>query len=199
MTVSDDKAFDALMGHYNDTFKYIQEYSATREKLFLITLLIVLFMSVDVTSSADAVTIAKDFLEKKLELKLAIKPAFISSMLWFSLLSVLIRYFQMVILINRQYDYIHNVEENLCSLLGRDYIFREGKAYVKSYPIFSEWTQVIYTILFPIFLMLVVCIKIYKEFAIRNTLGIGYYIDIVIFTMIIVSVVLYWVQLHHKK
>ncbi|NJL58660.1 MAG: hypothetical protein HC887_02435 [Desulfobacteraceae bacterium] len=159
-------------------------------------------MFVDITSAANVIGILLEVIKKKLELgqsgqTVAIEPAFIGSMLWFFLLSILIRYFQTVILINRQYAYIHKVEENLCSFLGADYICREGKAYVRSYPIFSKWTKALYTVIFPIFLMLVVSVKIYKEFKILGMFYLG--VNTVLFLMIIVSVVLYWIQLHHKK
>lgn len=199
MSIPDDKKFDALFDHYNDTFKYIQEYAKTRERLFLMALMVVLVMSFDLTSAVDATQVVSEVIEKKLGLKFAINPAFIGSLLWFALLSVLIRYFQTSILVNRQYSYIHQVEEHLRTLLEGDYISREGKAYAKGYPIFSKWTRLLYTIIFPLFLLLVVCVKTYKDYGIRESLGMTYPINLILFIMIAISVALYWVQLHFKK
>ncbi len=198
MSVSDDTKLEALLDHYNDTFKYIREYAKIRERLFLFALIVVAIMFFDITAAADSTAVISEIIEKKVGLKIAIKPAFIESILWFSLLSITIRYFQMTVLVQRQYDYMHELEDKLCKL-GGNFFYREGKAYKEAYPLFSRWTGFLYTIAFPVILIVVISIKTYNEYLTRNALGINYFINLAFFVMIVLSVLLYWLQIHFKK
>lgn len=198
MNVSDDKKFETLFQHYNDTFQYVQGYSHVREKLFLFALIIILIMSFDITSTADSTKIISEIIEKKIGLQIVIKTAFIGSILWFSLLSIVIRYFQINILIKRQYSYIHKLEDKLCTL-GGEIFHREGKAYFENYPLFAKWTWFLYTIIFPIFLIFVTILRVHGEYIARKNLGISYYVDIVLFGIILISNLLYLFQIHLEK
>ena len=198
MSISDDTKFEKLFEHYNDTFTFLQEYTKSRERLFLWALIVVGIMFLDVTTAIDSTKIAAEFIEKKAGIKILIKPSFIGSMLWFFLLSIIVRYFQFNILVRRQYSYIHQLEDNLC-VFGGDYFHREGKAYFKDYPVFAKWTWFLYTIVFPALLMSVMIFKVYNEYLIRNSLGMSFFVDIILFVMSLISVLLYWLQIHFKK
>ena len=198
MNVTDDIKLQSLLEHYKDTFKYIREYLKSRERLFILALLIVLLMSFDLSTSLDHSKIVSTLIEKKIGLKLIISPLFIGSLIWFTLLSIIVRYCQVTILIERQYKYIHNLEDELCNF-GGDYYHREGKAYKKDYPLYLRWTRLLYTIIFPIFLLITISAKMWKEMTVINKLMFYFYIDLLIYIMLLITIILYILQIRFHK
>ncbi len=141
-----------------------------------------------------------EFVVSKLDLQTLINSSFIESIIWFVLLSLVIRYFQTVILIERQFDYLHRLEEELNKIFEGVAFTREGKSYLKDYPLFSKWTHLLYTTLFPTLLILVVVVKIGYEIHFARNLSplLTFNVSIAIFT--IISTILYlrsiYVQSH---
>jgi len=88
---------------------------------------------------------------QKMEIHLDALPlAAILSMTWTLLLVFTLRYCQSTINIERQYKYLHKLEEKISTILDDEIYCREGKAYLNNYPLFSNWVWFFYTILFPI-------------------------------------------------
>jgi hypothetical protein len=98
----------------------------------------------------------------------------IGSAIWFVLLYLVIQYYQKSILVDRQYTYISNLEEQICTVMGDDYVTREGKAYLSSQgvyktgvnekrPLYLRTVGPLYYVAFPVMLMIIVSAKILME------------------------------------
>ena len=81
----------------------------------------------------------------------------------------------------------------------KDYIRREGREYLKNYPVLSDWAHIIYTWIFPILLIVIISVKIIMEIMIVGKYKIGLYFDGFIFIAIILTVILYLVNIHYKR
>lgn len=138
-----------LHEHYKETFNNIQDYLKLRDRLFAYVLLIVTLMLFQMYSPSGSTGAISELLTKKLELKTLIDISFLSSIIWFALLSLVVRYYQTVVYIERQYNYIHTIEDQLSPEYDRKAFTREGDSYLKNYPLFSSWTWILYTIVFP--------------------------------------------------
>lgn len=78
-------------------------------------------------------------------------------MLWFVLLCLVVRYFQTNIVVGRQYDYIHKVEDKLNAFydIQGEMFTREGKSYLGKFQLFSTLSGYLYIIVFPVLLVIV--------------------------------------------
>lgn len=169
--------------------------------LFYALLVILALFALQVTS-ADLVNGALNgYVKKELGVTLDKNSNLHSSLLWFLLFGVSTKYYQTVILIERQYDYIHYLEE---IINGKYYIdsrvfTREGKAYLNKYPMFSNWTCFLYTVAFPLLVLLCITVRILGEFSKIEALGLlGLAPSFVCYLLVDISTILYLVKLHEN-
>lgn len=188
-----------LHDHYKETFNHIQNHLKLRDRLFAYVILIVTLMLFQIYSPTGSTEAISELLIKKLELKTPIDVSFLSSIIWFTLLSLVVRYYQTVVHIERQYDYIHKIEDQLSPEYDRKAFTREGESYLKDYPLFSSWAWILYTIVFPVFLLIIVVVKIVGE--IRQTEGITILLSIntIIAFCILLSSLFYVSLVHFRK
>ena len=197
--MNDEKRTEILCAHYKDSFENIQNHIKNRGRLFLLLLIVSVIIIFQRACPAEAPDLFVCFLLKKLDLNKPISIAFIDTVIWFVMLSLIIRYCQTVIYIERQYDYIHELERKINDLLGGEFITREGKAYLANYPMFSTWANYLYTIVFPILLIILLVLRMKSEYDATTAFGFKFYIDFAIFISCLISIVLYEILLYFKK
>jgi hypothetical protein len=200
-SVSDDTRFTALCSHYSDTFANIKESIKLRDKLTALILLVLAFLALYAFWPTDAITVFSGMSEQKLGFAINIDVGFLGSIIWFALLIVVVRYTQVVVYIERQYKYIHKIEEELHKHFDNSVAFtREGKSYLKDYPKFSNWIWVLYTIIFPFVLGIVVLIKIISEWmAYFHSITASLLLNTAISIFILISIILYMFFIHRQK
>ncbi len=168
--LTNDKKAEILNDHYKETFAQLTEYRKLRDRLFSLILLTVTLLLFQLYSPNDAGKTIGEFITKKLEVQSQINIAFVGNMIWFMLLGLMLRYFQTVISMERQYLYINDLEKQLSNFFEGNAFTREGKSYLANYPKFSDWAHFLYTIVFPSLLVIVASVKIINE--IRFSTGI---------------------------
>lgn len=165
-------------------------------------LLIIVLMAIQFFQVSDpdsTVAAASLILKKTLGIKIIINKQAVTATLWFALLVAVMRYFQTNIYINRLYNYVHKLEDQLAVYLGQGVIDREGKSYLHDYPVFSNWVQVIYTWFFPFLLIFTSIFKIYNDFPGCSNVGFSYLMSILFFLSIFISTIFYLIFLHLGK
>ena len=188
-----------LSEHYSHTFDFLQSHLKKRDKLFMWVLFIMAVMLFHIYIPREVSNLIEQLIQKKLEVKTQINTLYIQSVIWFILLAIVIKYFQSVIFIERQYSYLHSLEELLSSEYEKSAFTREGKSYLNNYPAFLNWTSFLYTILFPVILAVISISKIvseYKQYGFNEPLM---WFNILIFVFIIISLGLYLYGIHFKK
>ena len=194
----EDAKMQLLYDHYKDTFFYIQEYLKFRDRLFLFILIVVTLMLFQVYSPAESGEAVSQFITKKLELKSPIDITFIGSIIWFGLLSLVVRYFQTVVHIERQYKYVHQIEEQLSIHYENKAFTREGKSYLEDYPLFSSWAWILYTIVFPTLLIVLVIVKIVGEIWQTGSISLLISVNVAIALFIVLSTLFYLLLVHPR-
>lgn len=197
--LSENTKVEVLHAHYVDTFGHIRNALGQRDRLFAYIVVTVAVMLLEVVAQEDTDAAIGKFLSEKLPLSGTLSLRLFGTVLWFALLGLVIRYFQTVIYIERQYNYIHSIEELLAANYGGTAFTREGKHYLSSYALFSKWTWVLYTIAFPALLIAVLSLKLVAEFYRNIKLGWLFTFDALTFGAIGVSVALYLISLHGQK
>jgi len=197
-----EKELEIYYDHYKDTFTHLRNYITSRDKVFYITLglLILVFFQSDNPEITEKISI--NIIKKNVGDEIVINTNFINSLLLFALLSLVIKYFQINLLIERQYKYLHKLEEDLTSNLSFE-ISREGKSYIEAYPFVSKVIHRIYTIVFPIILILVILKKGYTELTFFKCEWENLYLlfDLTILLLIIILTIQYlvWIQFKDFK
>ena len=121
----------------------------------------------------------------------------LGTLLWLLLFGFSSRYYQTVIQIERQYDYIHHLEELISKRYPNTRAFtREGKSYLDEYPIFSNWIWLLYTLAFPLIILTCIVIRILGELEVYETLSLSLIPSFVAYLLVGTSTVLYIGKLH---
>ena len=200
-SLSDDTKFTALCSHYSDTFVNIKESIKLRDKLTALILLVLAFLALYTFWPTDAITAFSGMSEQKLGFAISVDVGFLGSIVWFALLIAVVRYAQVVVYIERQYKYIHKIEEELHKHFDNSVAFtREGKSYLKDYPKFSDWIWILYTIIFPLVLGVVVLVKIITEWAVSvHAIAAPLLLNTAVAVLILISIILYMFFIHRQK
>ena len=154
----DEKKIEILYDHYKDTFENQKSYLKRRNSYTLICLVLIAVISFQISSPTEVVDISGQLIKKHIG-DIKIDFSYVNNVLTFSLLWVVIMYFQINFLIEKHYAYIHDIEGTLTKELKQFKISREGKSYLGSYPWLSFVVHHIYTVLFPLTLIAVAVIK----------------------------------------
>ena len=192
------QSLQLLNDHYKDTFTRLAEYRQLRDRLFALILVMITIVLFGVYSPNEADIATGEIISKQLGLQSPLDISFIGSIIWFSLLSLVIRYFQTVMLIERQYDYVHKLEDELSRNFKGVAFTREGKSYLENYPLFSNWTHFLYASAFPGILIIVTILKIGNEIYYSNGLSLLLAFNIVFAVCILISTVLYLMSAHRR-
>jgi len=199
--ISSDIKFQTLHEHYKDTFSNIKESIKLRDKLVALVLFVLALVVLYTFWPADAITAFSQITVQKIGIAINVDGSFLGSIIWFALLATIVRYTQVVIYIERQYAYIHHIEEELQKNYDSEIIFtREGKSYLNKYPLFSDWVCLLYTTIFPLILISVVLAKITTEWvdsAYRFSFPL--LLNSALAISILISVVLYMLFMRKQK
>jgi len=197
--LSEDTKLQVLHDHYKDSFTNIKDHLKLRDRLFLLILTLVVLMLFQIFSPKESGEVISHFIATKLGLKNPINISFIGSIIWFSMLALVTRYYQTVANLERQYEYIHKLEEQIAPNYYNKVFTREGMFYLVNYPLFLKWTWILYTIIFPVLLLIVVFVKIIGELSHAESVSLLLWINIAIFLCILLSTLFYLRLVHFRK
>ena len=208
--MKDEKCAELLLDHYKDTFQLILYHWKARNRLFVYVLVLLAVVALDAYQPGALSDLVNAYIAKNLQSPgqeaLTLDFAVIRSATWFLLLSLVIQYYQRSIHVDRQYRYLANLEEQICQVMGGDFVTREGKAYSSKtgvfkhgekgkQPLFLRAVGPLYVYFFPLILILLVILKVLKEDVPPNQ--ISNWFNIVIGVVIVLYNVFYvvWVKL----
>jgi hypothetical protein len=196
---SEDTKLEVLNSHYQDTQRIIEKAIRNRDRSFLLILVFLTIMAFQFFSPEQSGSVLTQAVEKQLNITAAISINYISSLIWFGLFAIAINYFQTVINLEKQYNYIHTLENELSKKYKGKAFTREGKSYLKNYPKFSKWLHIVYRVIFPALLIIAVAIKVVSEWIQSCTLSIPMLLNSTIFVFIVISTALYTISLFKMK
>lgn len=200
MIISEEKKLEILYDHYKDSFLHVLGYLKQRERLFVLVLIVIFMQFLQISNSGQYLGVFNSFIEKQFNLSFVFSEKFLNNIFWFLLFSISLRYFQINVLINRQYNYLHFLEDKICKKSGdKNFIRREGLEYLDNYPIFSNWAHIIYTWVFPILLIVIASIKIIIEIIQEEKYLGSLLIGGTFFLAVCISTILYIKNVHQKE
>ena len=144
-----------LHEHYRDTCGVMQQQRRARDRYFYLVILVLVIALYDVATPEGFATTIADVLKTRFGLSKSPDLAYIRTLLWFLMLGLTVRYGQAALGVERQYRYIHELENTLSEHVKGGFR-REGDAYLSQYPLFLSWAHYLYTLVFPLLLSAVV-------------------------------------------
>lgn len=195
----EEAKFNNLCSHYKNTIDSLRLTLKTRDNLFYLTLALLAIFTLQLSSTEIVVGVINDYIDRSIGISLGNSADLISTLLWLFLLGISIKYFQIVLDIERQYKYLHSLEKELNIYYKESIAFtEEGKEYAKQYPLFSNWVWLLYTIFFPVLIIFCVTIKIIAEINSYRSIESNQIINFISYLMIGTSSILYLYQLHKE-
>jgi hypothetical protein len=193
--------FQTLHDHYKDTFALQREYLKLRDRLFVYTLLVFAAMFIFTIVPMDPSKAVTDFVKEQFKVTLSLNRETLNTILWFVLLCLVVRYFQTNIVVERQYNYIHMVENELNSLYNPkgEMFTREGKSYLGNFQTFSTLAGYLYILVFPMLLVTVTTYNIYTEVMTKTSFDQTLVLDIVFWLLLFIYTIVYSISIHLKK
>jgi ABC-type multidrug transport system fused ATPase/permease subunit len=176
--MNDEKRAELLLDHYKDTFQNILYHWKLRNRFFVYVLILIAIIALDTYQPGVLSDLVNAYITKTLECVGQKAPkldfAVIRSAAWFLLLSLVIQYYQRSICVDRQNRYIGGLEEQICQMMDGDFVTREGKAYYSKTgafepeeeggrPLFLRAVGPLYVYFFPLVLVVLVILKVFKE------------------------------------
>jgi hypothetical protein len=196
----EEAKFNNLCSHYKDSFDIHRATIKQRDGLFYGLLIILAVFTLQMSSAGAVANMLNEYIAKLSGVQLGNNLDFMATLMWFLLFGFSTRYFQVVLEIERQYGYLHAIEEQLNSHYTDSKAFtREGKAYLSKYPLFSNWVWLLYTLFFPCLIIFSVIARINSEIANMNSIQLNQIIDFVCYLMIGTSSILYVYRLHESS
>lgn len=196
---SEDTKLQILAEHYNSTYDTLLIKIRQREKFFLLVLVILIVKLFRIYTPEEAMLVITQLISSRLGVTAPLNFSFIESVIWFCLLAAVLRYFQSVVYIERQYDYIHKLEKRLNAHFENSAFTRESSSYLKNFPRFLNWVSFLYTVFFPILLMAIISCKVTYDFHLMGFKSLLSWFNGLIFLAIITSTVLYLITIHRRK
>lgn len=188
---------EILHEHYRDTCGVMQSQRASRDKYFYLVVTVLAVASFDVATPQGFATVIEDVLKSQFSLSAAPDLAYVRSVLWFLLLGLTLRYSQLTLNVERQYEYIHKLEAVLQQHV-HEIFRREGGAYLEDYPSFLEWAHFLYTIVFPLLLCVVAMSWTYRQLPPWPWPGTSWF-NLAVTVLLLISVGLYLETIHRER
>jgi hypothetical protein len=192
-----DAEFNNLCSHYKDTYEIHLSSTKQRDTLFYILLVIVASFSLRI-GSVDLVNgVLSSYINKSYGVAVDSNTNLFGTMLWLLLFGVSSRYYQIVVQIERQYAYIHHLEELLNEKYAGSQAFtREGKSYLDKYPLFSNWICFLYTGAFPALIFMTISFGMQRELTKSNLSSSSVATDLACYLITCISTILYVGKIH---
>jgi hypothetical protein len=156
------ESIDLYYDHYKDTFEHLKGCLKKRDNYTIMLFVMVIVLSFQLNEPQESVKLADLLIKNKLN-NITINFKYVNTVLVYAFLWLTILYYQINLLIEKTYKYIHEIEDKL-SETGNYPINREGKNYLNYYPWLSFIVHRIYTILFPILIIVIASFKAYHEY-----------------------------------
>ena len=188
---------ELLYDHYKETYMIIKDSLIQRNRFFVMLFAIMAFQFLFAVSTESIATLVITIIQNFYDIDISGQMVIVQCLLWLVLLYFTMRYYQVTVYIERQYNYIHSLEGDI-ELLINSTFNREGGDYSNNYPKMNDMIDILYKWFFPIIYCIVICCKIINESQ-NSSFCFPIVFDGIIFVCCFILTILYLVFLHSKK
>jgi hypothetical protein len=155
MNTDKDTQLEVLSHHYSESYELLKAAVEKRDRLLLYMLVVIFILLLYMSAPGTVGDWLNSFVNNQVHpgnngpINALIDVSFIGVILMLGLLSLSHTYFQTVLHVERQHDYIYQLEARLSQAFDELVFTREGKHYRQHKRLFARWTQVIFWMLLP--------------------------------------------------
>lgn len=191
---------ELLCEHYKNSYDVHRESIKKRDILFYILLILMGFFLI-YTKHPLVISKSLDiYINKQIGITLIKEIISFSTIFWILITVISLKYFQIVLEIERQYKYIHEIEKTLQTYFSDGSSFtREGVSYKNNNKYFNKWSKFIYGYFFTALLITSITINIILSIINLEYFQILTLINIICFITTLTSSILYLFTISRKK
>lgn len=188
----DDAKLELLHDHHKDSFSRIRERESQRDRLFLVLVGLYALLTIQIQYPLDFNTTIDTITPFGVEISVESLPfAALLSATWLFTAAIALRYFTTSTNIERQYDYLHKIEEAMSPEFEGDIYRRESREYTERYPLLQSVAWRSYTLLFPIVALLATSFLLAEELRNLDYFALNKVLDSVIAVYLLMLVLAY--------
>lgn len=154
---------EVLYTHYVETCSNAKRSEEKRNKLFIAIGVIIGVLILFSTQENSVMKIIQQVLYEKYGCDILFPASVIQTIISFALLFCTLRYCTINVSLDREYEYIHSLEEKINKEFNQDIINREGKMYLNNYPIVQNMMYYMYRGIVPILYIFIITIKFIND------------------------------------
>lgn len=186
-----------LYDHYKETYSILKENIIQRNHFFLMVFFVMALQFLFAASPKSISSLIVNIIQKRYEINIDSQISVIQSFLWFVLLYVTMRYYQLSVYIEKTYHYISIIESDITDLVQIRFD-RESGNYLLNYPKMNDFIDILYKWIFPIIYCMVIFYKIVMEYK-TSALRLQLILNTVLFISCFALTILYLCFLHEKR
>jgi len=156
-TLAPEQRLAVLTDHHKETFAHVRDYIRDRNRLFAYALVAVVALGFRAADAAESNRVLQLVAQRLAGERIQLDAGFVTAFLWFVLFVIVLRYFQAALHVNRQYEHLAAIEDEIDKIVGGGVLSREGKGYAERYKQFSTWSWRVYAWGFPLSLLGTAC------------------------------------------
>lgn len=187
---------ELLYDHYKETFSRIKESLNDRNRFFVMVFTVIAVQFLFATSSDTITSVVVSIVQEKYKIDISSQISIIQSLLWLILLYFTMRYYQINVYVERQYNYIHSLERDIAKKANVKFD-REGGDYLSNYPKMNSFIDILYKLIFPVIYCLIICYKIIIEYTVTK-FSFLIILNTILFISCFILTILYLIFLHKK-
>lgn len=187
---------ELLYDHYKETFSIIKDTIIQRNRFFVMVFLVMTLQFLFATSPESISSLIVGIVKKQYKVDISNQISIIQSFLWLILLYLTMRYYQATVHIEKQYNCIYSIEEDI-SRIKHIKFDRESGNYLSNYPQMSNFVDILYKWVFPVIYCLIICYKIITEY-ITSKFSLLFVLNTILFISCLILTIFYLLSLHGK-
>lgn len=184
-----------LYDHYKDTFLLQKDNEKSRNKLFIALCICILILMLMIIYPNNIYENIQELFIDKLGISINFELKVLEAFNWFIISYLTIRYYQINANIEKNYKYIHHIENEL-EKKHKLPIYREGRNYLDQYPMFLEFSYTFYKYVFPILFSLCIITKVIIN--IINKLSLPFLIISILATICLIIINISYFRFNYK-
>lgn len=193
---------DLFYDHYKESCSLRKEAQTRRNKNFVVLCILEAISFLLLIRPEFAFEILQEGINANLEMTIDFGNSVLQTFLWILITYVLMRYCQDSLYVERQYIYEKKLEDEISKRLMNNpfdtsSIDREGKNYLRNYPIVLNIIDLFYKMFSPILFAGINIVRVIKEWGTGN-ISLALICDTSIFIVIIIIIWFYFFEIHNK-
>lgn len=185
---------ELLYDHYKESCELARNNEIKRNRFFILVCVLLgllFFFSYDQNSILGLI---QSWISGNYNCNLMFSSNVIQAILWILLFLLTLRYLGLNINLDRNYNYIHKLEDEINKEEKKETITREGKDYLNNYPALNNITYYSYRIILPIIYFFIIIIKLKLECVAQGGFNISIFFQILLGILCIILITAYLIE-----